>query len=470
MQESVRPVWKIVGGVTSGGVLVRAGSDLSSLKLPERLSTGALVQEVELVPDVLESGGGSLQRLHYRRLTGTGPSEGWITLALNQKMLAVREALSISADLLSHEGREDEFRGVSGVKHISAVLYYVSSCDLISEEMFLLLEDHGNFVVKRISTSKQLHQLSQDAYDWFHTIGKLKLPGEYCPMLPVVAFMPHLYELEEKSLLQNFMNIHRFESCIRGIVFDRGELETARLDRALEDLGLPCVVKPSNEGSRRGIRVAASKEDVRKAVTTFRKAPVWVAQHLECPAFLLNSRKFHIRVFAFLMSRENGTTIYMARRGPLYFSTALFTPCTTNSAAHLSGGCESGFSETWPSYIEQLQSIDFDALGTHATSEVVDLMLSQCREICWDFLSTVCKGAKPRSALAYRLVAFDVLLCACSEELFQAKVMEINISPASEFQQPELRNDLARGILHCLWPDYFPFRTSVFEKLGTVDR
>jgi len=65
---SFEQVWRIVGGQEKGGIIVRVGSDTDSLKENERLSTGALVEQVSLVKD----------RLHYRLLAGTGPQSGWV--------------------------------------------------------------------------------------------------------------------------------------------------------------------------------------------------------------------------------------------------------------------------------------------------------------------------------------------------------------------------------------------------------
>jgi len=72
------PVWEIVGGGSKGGILVREGFEISSPKAPSRLSTGATVQELSHLAE----------RLHYRRLTGTGPDEGWISVSLDNKTLA----------------------------------------------------------------------------------------------------------------------------------------------------------------------------------------------------------------------------------------------------------------------------------------------------------------------------------------------------------------------------------------------
>mmetsp|Transcript_109615 Transcript_109615/g.353845 ORF Transcript_109615/g.353845 Transcript_109615/m.353845 type:complete len:598 (-) Transcript_109615:135-1928(-) len=74
------PEWEVVGGADRGGVLVREAADLASEKLPERLSTGALVEQLALEGT----------RLFYRRLSGTGPKQGWVGISLPGKDLLVK--------------------------------------------------------------------------------------------------------------------------------------------------------------------------------------------------------------------------------------------------------------------------------------------------------------------------------------------------------------------------------------------
>jgi len=72
-------VWEVVGGVDKGGIIVRTGSELGSTPAVERLSTGALVRQLE------ETDG----RLHYELLTGSGPAKGWVSINLREKALLV---------------------------------------------------------------------------------------------------------------------------------------------------------------------------------------------------------------------------------------------------------------------------------------------------------------------------------------------------------------------------------------------
>eukprot|EP00405_Crypthecodinium_cohnii_P031879 CAMPEP_0206524182 /NCGR_PEP_ID=MMETSP0324_2-20121206/68043_1 /ASSEMBLY_ACC=CAM_ASM_000836 /TAXON_ID=2866 /ORGANISM="Crypthecodinium cohnii, Strain Seligo" /LENGTH=428 /DNA_ID=CAMNT_0054018723 /DNA_START=61 /DNA_END=1347 /DNA_ORIENTATION=+ len=75
-------LWEIVGGADKGGIMVRDGSGLKSAALEERLSTGALVKELERSGD----------RLKYRLESGSGPVEGWISVRISGKELAVPKA------------------------------------------------------------------------------------------------------------------------------------------------------------------------------------------------------------------------------------------------------------------------------------------------------------------------------------------------------------------------------------------
>jgi len=84
--DDERIVWRVVGGQDTGGILVRAGSSLtsapaSSTAAGSRISTGALVEQLELQG----------MRLHYRRLTGAGPDSGWVSVRIHHKQLLVRE-------------------------------------------------------------------------------------------------------------------------------------------------------------------------------------------------------------------------------------------------------------------------------------------------------------------------------------------------------------------------------------------
>mmetsp|Transcript_93623 Transcript_93623/g.166587 ORF Transcript_93623/g.166587 Transcript_93623/m.166587 type:complete len:609 (-) Transcript_93623:145-1971(-) len=69
--------WEVVGGSDKGGILVREGSSLKSAECSTRLSTGAIVLELERAGD----------RLHYLLVKGTGPREGWISLKVAGKDL-----------------------------------------------------------------------------------------------------------------------------------------------------------------------------------------------------------------------------------------------------------------------------------------------------------------------------------------------------------------------------------------------
>eukprot|EP00931_Biecheleriopsis_adriatica_P066385 TRINITY_DN40760_c0_g1_i1.p1 TRINITY_DN40760_c0_g1~~TRINITY_DN40760_c0_g1_i1.p1 ORF type:complete len:738 (-),score=146.31 TRINITY_DN40760_c0_g1_i1:36-2249(-) len=75
-----RGIWEVVGGSDKGGILVRTGKDLPSSGCCGRLSTGALLEELEREGD----------RLRYKQLSGSGPLEGWVSMKLRSSNLLAR--------------------------------------------------------------------------------------------------------------------------------------------------------------------------------------------------------------------------------------------------------------------------------------------------------------------------------------------------------------------------------------------
>lgn len=73
-------VWEVVGGTDVGGIIVRKGVEVKSEAYAERLSTGALIEGLSLNDG----------RLQYKKLTGSGPETGWVTIKLKTKDLVVR--------------------------------------------------------------------------------------------------------------------------------------------------------------------------------------------------------------------------------------------------------------------------------------------------------------------------------------------------------------------------------------------
>jgi len=70
--------WEVVGGGVGGGITVREGEKLSTPACKTKLSMGAIIIEIEIVGD----------RLHYQRLKGAGPDEGWVSIkALGKELV-----------------------------------------------------------------------------------------------------------------------------------------------------------------------------------------------------------------------------------------------------------------------------------------------------------------------------------------------------------------------------------------------
>eukprot|EP00747_Dinoflagellata_sp_TGD_P209918 gnl/TRDRNA2_/TRDRNA2_83282_c0_seq1.p1 gnl/TRDRNA2_/TRDRNA2_83282_c0~~gnl/TRDRNA2_/TRDRNA2_83282_c0_seq1.p1 ORF type:complete len:355 (+),score=72.88 gnl/TRDRNA2_/TRDRNA2_83282_c0_seq1:138-1202(+) len=105
-------LWQVVGGVDKGGILVRSGCDLASPQFRDRLSTGALVEEEELVGE----------RLRFRRRSGSGPDGGWVSLKLKEKDLLVLAGENAKEALHSSGGESGERMRSSGEVFRAVVL------------------------------------------------------------------------------------------------------------------------------------------------------------------------------------------------------------------------------------------------------------------------------------------------------------------------------------------------------------
>eukprot|EP00930_Biecheleria_cincta_P083740 TRINITY_DN73252_c0_g1_i1.p1 TRINITY_DN73252_c0_g1~~TRINITY_DN73252_c0_g1_i1.p1 ORF type:complete len:361 (-),score=43.36 TRINITY_DN73252_c0_g1_i1:165-1247(-) len=70
-------LWHVLGGTDKGGILVREGQTIASDALAQRLSTSAIVEQLELIGE----------RLRYVLRAGTGPVTGWVSLRIRGKDL-----------------------------------------------------------------------------------------------------------------------------------------------------------------------------------------------------------------------------------------------------------------------------------------------------------------------------------------------------------------------------------------------
>mmetsp|Transcript_126599 Transcript_126599/g.394115 ORF Transcript_126599/g.394115 Transcript_126599/m.394115 type:complete len:193 (+) Transcript_126599:140-718(+) len=91
MGDEKPQVWQVVGGGDKGGIIVRAGKETQSDAL-DRISTGAFVLKLELEEE----------RLHYEKLTGTGPQQGWVGIKFKGKDLCVPSDKQVIALQLMH--------------------------------------------------------------------------------------------------------------------------------------------------------------------------------------------------------------------------------------------------------------------------------------------------------------------------------------------------------------------------------
>ncbi|CAK9011833.1 Glyco_trans_2-like domain-containing protein [Durusdinium trenchii] len=83
------PTWRVCGGQQKGGLLVRRGAGLDSELLADRLSCGAVVEELRLEG----------LRLQYTLLEGDGPRKGWVSIRVKDVPLLAPESPQAKVEL-----------------------------------------------------------------------------------------------------------------------------------------------------------------------------------------------------------------------------------------------------------------------------------------------------------------------------------------------------------------------------------
>jgi len=173
-------IWEVVGGGKQGGILVRAGKDTKSTEESERLSTGALVQQISL-----EDG-----RMQYDLLSGSGPKSGWVSLKLKNQDLLVRYQVwevvggKDSGGLVVKEGKD------------------TASSPLADRLSFGALVRELELDGSRLHYEKQSGTGPQSGWVSLKAGGKELLAKKDKPPLPVKEFLPEELKSVGKAILK----------------------------------------------------------------------------------------------------------------------------------------------------------------------------------------------------------------------------------------------------------------------------
>jgi len=163
-------LWEVVGGASSGGILVREGQDTSSQQASQRLSTGALVRELDLQGE----------RLQYKRLTGTGPESGWVSVRLGS-----------GKDILQRVAFDGSGNPGAAKSHVAAAPLEISMCN---EEMRFPYDGFPEWVPRAAAVARLLRE------------GKPYLPTGEPPLARLAGLptLPPFKKIPPKKLREQF--------------------------------------------------------------------------------------------------------------------------------------------------------------------------------------------------------------------------------------------------------------------------
>jgi len=85
MAEAEDDIWEVVGGALEGGILVRTGIAITSALEGRRLPRGTLLRALHVLGN----------RLLFRRISGSGPETGWVSITVKDRPLLVRRGAAL---------------------------------------------------------------------------------------------------------------------------------------------------------------------------------------------------------------------------------------------------------------------------------------------------------------------------------------------------------------------------------------
>lgn len=106
LTEKRQLFWEVIGGGDKGSILVRDDHSLKSLEKSERLSTGAVVEQVRLVGE----------RLCYRLVSGKGPPMGWVSTRLKDSELCILHESTSWKSVVGYKVRVCNLQSEAGQK------------------------------------------------------------------------------------------------------------------------------------------------------------------------------------------------------------------------------------------------------------------------------------------------------------------------------------------------------------------
>jgi len=149
-------LWEVVGGAGNGGVLVRSGPALSDELCGARLSTGAVVKEIETMDG----------RLCYELVQGDGPSTGWVSMKLRGKDLLVKtQSGAEAAGAEARAQRRGRFSQWASQKNVAEDEVAVEEMSTGSEHEAMVMESaSGESTPVVVKTGKEPTEDEHEAF------------------------------------------------------------------------------------------------------------------------------------------------------------------------------------------------------------------------------------------------------------------------------------------------------------------
>ena len=200
------------------------------------------------------------------------------------------------------------------------------------------------------------------------------------------------------------------------------------------------ILKPVNASFRIGVVVLDSYEDLVEAIRGKPRFTMWILQRYVEQPLLMRGRKFHVRVYALLVRKSKVFSVYMYRRGVMYFAKLPYVSRDISADTHLSGGTTPEDMRFFPEDFERT----FPGRTAHVMPQIYRIVHDTCDAIL-DMLE--CSN---RSQRCFKIVAYDLLV----DQSFRCYLAETNVRQI-EFRYPpqQFRRTLYTNVLDLYFTD-----------------
>uniref|UniRef100_A0AC35FBA4 ATP-grasp domain-containing protein n=1 Tax=Panagrolaimus sp. PS1159 TaxID=55785 RepID=A0AC35FBA4_9BILA len=207
------------------------------------------------------------------------------------------------------------------------------------------------------------------------------------------------------------------------------------IDYLSEDEGNAVIVKPPASARGAGITIVSNPEELPEIDFELKKSKYWVAQKYVLNPYLINDKKFDLRIYVYVPSLDP-LTIYINKEGLVRFASLPYdNESLSNQYVHLTNysinryaerdGMIGGPVDKWT--LERFwKHLDSHGKDSKAVLKQIEDMVVKTVISCESYIRDHMKYNETDMSTCHELFGFDILI----DDKMRAHLLEVNISPS----------------------------------------